>query len=472
MSSQRKMRFWAVTSLVAGSQIGTGIFLLPISMAAFGAVGLCSWLVTATGAMLLALVFARLCAKHPKTGGPHTFVESAFGKTLGFFSAWTYWVISWMSTPMVVISVVSYLNPLLGDLHPMTNLVLEITILMLITGLNLLGVRSAGRVEFVFTLLKLLPLLVVPIAGLFFFNQSHFIPFNPTHDSSFSVLNAAALLTLWGFIGVESATAPADSVENPSKTIPRAIIMGTLLVAVVYIFSSIVIMGVVPPQTLMQSKAPFADAAQIIFGGNWYLVISIAASIVCLGTLNAWVLTSGQIALGAANDGHLPKLFKQKNEAGAPKWGLIISSVGMIPVLMVTLNKDLITQVNLIIDISVTAFLFVYVLSVLSYLKIFWKDKNQGMDKHQAIAKNQEIGKNQKSGSISIAGFFGLLIGLGALLFCGWALYSSGIKMVLLAGVIPLTGLPIYLWRHRRQFITPLEDPMGRPQMPDTTGGL
>ena len=424
MNFSRKMGFWAVTSLVAGSQIGTGIFLLPASMAPFGAAGLSSWLITATGAMLLALIFARLCAQIPKTGGPHTFIEKAFGRSLGFFAAWTYWVISWLSTPMVVIAIVSYLSPLFGELHPLLNLAMQIGVLLFITGRNLRGVRSAGRVEFVFTLLKLLPLLLVPLAGLFFMKGSHFVPFNPTAESTIGVMNAAALITLWGFIGVESATTPAESVENPKKTIPRAIVMGTLLVAIVYIFSSVVIMGVVPAETLAHSKAPFADAAQIIFGGNWYIFISIAASIVCLGTLNAWVLTSGQIALGAAYDGHLPKFFTVKNAHGAPKWGLIISSLGIIPVLALTMNHSLIERINFMIDVCVTAFLFIYALSVMSYLKLFWK--------------NNAVG---------------IALGAGALIFCGWALYASGIKMVALASLVTLTGLPIYLWKNRRQLL-------------------
>jgi len=420
------MGFWNVTSLVAGSQIGTGIFLLPASMALFGAAGLSSWLITAVGAMLLAMVFANLSAKIPKTGGPHTFIEHSFGKTLGFFSAWTYWVISWMSTPMVVISIVSYLSPVFGTLHPFSNLMLEFLILLSVTSLNLSGVSSAGRVDFFFSILKLIPLFLVPFAGLFFFNMSHFEPFNPTTDSTLTVLNSAALLTLWGFIGVESATTTAGSVENPQKTIPRAIIVGTLIVAVIYIFSSTVIMGVVPPEALAKSKAPFADAAQIIFGGNWYLAISIAAAVVCMGTLNAWVLTSGQIALGAATDGHLPKFFSVKNSFGAPKWGLIFSSLGMIPVLIATMNQDLIQQINLIIDVSVTAFLFIYVLSTLSHLKICIESQNTK----------------------------GVLIGLFALSFCGWALYSSGILIVTFAALIPLTGLPFYLLK-RRTRLTP-----------------
>lgn len=428
MSIQKKMGFWAVTSLVAGSQIGTGIFLLPASLAPFGAAGLSSWLITATGALLLALVFARLCSQIPKTGGPHTFIEAAFGNSAGFFSAWTYWVISWLSTPMVVIAVISYLSPIFGEFHPALRLFMQIAVLLLITGLNLRGVRSAGKVEFIFTLLKLLPLLLVPAAGLFFLNRAHFTPFNPTGDSTIGVMNAAALLTLWGFIGVESATTPAESVENPRKTIPRAIVMGTLLVAIVYIFSSVVIMGVVPAETLAHSKAPFADAAQIIFGGNWYILISLAASIVCLGTLNAWVLTSGQIALGAAHDGHLPKFFTMINAHGAPKWGIIASSFGIIPVLALTMNQGLIGQINLMIDVSVTAFLFIYALSAVSYLKLFWK--------------------NRETGALNMSG---IAIGIGALIFCGWALYSSGIKMVGLACLITLAGLPLYLWKKREK---------------------
>lgn len=111
-----------------------------------------------------------------------------------------------------------------------------------------------------------------------------------------------------GFIGLESATTPAGAVENPSKTIPRAIVLGTLTVALIYILNSLGIMGVVPSTQLMNSHAPYVDAAQVIFGGNWHLLISLLASIVCIGTLNAWMLTSSQIAFGLAQDG----LFCQK----------------------------------------------------------------------------------------------------------------------------------------------------------------
>ncbi len=426
MQSQNKIGFWSVTSLVIGSQIGSGILLLPASLAHFGAMGLVSWILTASGALLLALIFAHLCSKIPKTGGPHTYIEAAFGKKPAFYSAWTYWVISWMSTTAVVIALVGYLTPIFGNEDPVVNLFLEIIILAFITLLNLLGVGTAGRMESIFTFLKVLPLLIVPAAGLFFVNWDHFTPFNPTGNSTVSTLNAAALLTLWGFIGVESATTPAGSVINPSKTIPKAIVFGTLVVALVYIANSFVVMGVVPSESLSHSKAPFADASQLIFGGNWHLLISITAAIVCLGTINAWILTSGQIALGAADDGHFPKIFNKKNARGAPGWSLIISSCGMIPLLVLTMDHNLINQVNQVIEISVTAFLFVYVMSVLSYLKLVFQYREA-----------------------SVIHFVRLLIGVLALIFCGWALFSSGLKMVGLAVLITLSGIPVYILKNK-----------------------
>ncbi|MBS0584694.1 MAG: amino acid permease [Verrucomicrobia bacterium] len=422
----QKLGFWALTSLVAGSQIGTGIFLLPANLAVYGGLGLFSWLLTGTGALLLAMVFARLSREMPKTGGPHTFIEAAFGKTAGFFAAWTYWVISWFSSSLVVVAIVSYLSPLLGPISPFATLALQLFFLALLTILNLSGIRSVGFVESILTILKLLPLLIVPIGGLFFINKNYFnLSEIPSFPVAWSHLTKAALLTFWGFIGVETATAPAETIHNPHKTIPRALITGTAIVLIAYVFSSSVVMGVVPPLELMQSKAPFATAAEIIFGGNWHLVISIAASIVCVGTLNAWVFTSGQIALGAAYDGYFPSIFAHKNRKGAPVYAVLISSLGIVPVLFLAMNQSLGSFINFMIDVSVTAFLFIYSLCVISYLKLFWK----------------------KAERINLGG---ILISIGALTFCSWILISSDLKTVGLASLISLTGVPLYLWRRKK----------------------
>ena len=238
-----KIGFWSVLALVVGSQIGSGVFMLPASLASFGSYSLAGWVIAGFGAIALALVFANLCAKFPKTGGPHVYVEQLFGKDLSFFVGWTYWVVSWISTSAVVIAAISYLSPFIGDQSPMVYLSLELLLLLIMCCLNLFGVSTAGRAETVFTGLKFIPLLIVPVVAIYGFNSDNFYVSEAiaSQDTS-TTLGQVTLLTLWGFIGVESATTPAGSVENPEKTIPRAIVLGTILVALIYIFNSVAIM--------------------------------------------------------------------------------------------------------------------------------------------------------------------------------------------------------------------------------------
>jgi APA family basic amino acid/polyamine antiporter len=421
----RKIGFWSVFALVVGSQIGTGVFMMPASLAPYGAWSIVGWLVSGLGAIALALVFAKLCSWFPKTGGPHVYVKEAFGVHASFFTGWTYWIISWVSTPAVIIASIGYLTPLIGVHSPELHLVLEVILLAFITSLNLRGVKAAGHMEFFLTLLKIIPLLLMPACALFFFNKSHFIiePFVAELSPS-QIISTVSLLTLWGFIGVESATTPAGSVENPSKIIPRAIIFGTLCVASLYLINSICIMGVIPGHSLMVSKAPYADAARLIFGGSWHIVISVIASLVCIGTLNAWVLASGQIALGLAQDGFFPNFFAKKNKNDAPMWSILISSIGILPLLILTSQENMAKQINEIIDFSVISFLFVYGMSCLAFLKISIFSKK----------------KNYKN----------LFIGGVALIFCVCVISHTPLNTILIAAAFTLLGIPMYIYRYKK----------------------
>lgn len=234
------------------------------------------------------------------------------------------------------------------------------------------------------------------------------------------------MLTLWGFIGVESATTPAGAVTNPTKTIPRAVLLGTLTVAFIYALNSLGIMGVVPGAQLAHSQAPYGEAASILFGGSWSLVISLLASIICVGTLNAWMITSGQIALGLSEDGFLPSLFKKLNKNGAPFYSILLSGLGIVPFLMLTLNHNLATQINTIIDISVTAFLFVYLISVCSLIKILLK-------------QSEPIRMTQ------------WLYIIGAFVFCGWTISMASWTTLAIASLFIVSGVPVYIWQKRVQ---------------------
>lgn len=419
MGSQ-KIGFWSVVSIVLGSQIGSGIFIMPSALAPYGSLGVYSWLLTGLGAVFLALIFGELCHHFPQTGGPHVYVHHAFGRSIAYFMAWAYWVISWVSSSAVVIAAVGYFAALFGGFPTSLNLGLQIIVLFLFMAINLRGVLFSGQAEFIFTLLKVIPLGILPLAALPLVDWSNFSAFNPSSLPLPTAMGTAILLTFWGFIGVETATTPAGSVENARRVIPRAIVLGTIGVALIYFLANFGIFGVMGADALQQTQAPFVDAAQRIFGGNWHVGIALCGTIVCLGTLNAWILTSGQIALGAAQDHLFPAFFKKKNTHQAPHWGIIISTLGVIPILVLSLSDDLNQQLTRIIDASVTAFVVIYLACILSFLKLAFQKK------------------------IRTQGFY-IAAAILALGFCAWVLWGAGIRLVALSSLAFLTGIPVYL---------------------------
>lgn len=420
----KKLGFSAVLGLVMGSQIGSGVFMLPAGLAPYGYYGLMGWVISGIGAICLALVFAHLCANRPRTGGPHVYTEEAFGSIAGFFTGWTYWFISWVSSTAVIVTCIGYLTPILGELSPNMRLGLEIGLLFSIVLINLRGVEVAGEVELLLTVLKVIPLVALPLIALFYFDSANLAPTQIIETKSpLNILTYVTLLTLWGFIGLECATTPAGAVENPSKTIPKAIVIGTFFVALIYFLNSLGVMGVIPAEALANSKAPYADVAKHMFGDAPQLVISIIAFIVCVGTLNAWVLASGQIALGLAEDKLFPKFFAKRNKQDAPYFAILSSSIGIVPLLILTNQDNIAQQINYIIDLSVLSFLYVYVACAFALLK-----------------------SNLKQSCVPRWVIFTTTLALG---FCLWIIFNTNIESVLTSSLFTLAGLPLFLSRFR-----------------------
>jgi len=438
-----KMGFWAVFALVTASQIGSGILTLPTALAPYGYYGLFGWLIASTGAIALALVFATLCSWYPETGGPHIYVHKAFGDATAFFAGWTYWVISWFSTTAVIIACTSYLTPLIGNQEPYIYCGLQIMILSAIIWLNLKGVKTTGSMEILLSGITCLLIVIMPLIALFFFDSAHIITDTSVANLPLShTASRTALLILWGFIGLESATASAGSVENPTKTIPKAVILGTLAVATLYLLNTVAIMGLIPGNMLMFSKAPYAEAAQHIFGSGWHLIVSFMASVGLIGTLNAWILTSSQVALGLAQNRFLPQFFMHKNSNNVPTYGLLISCAGIIPLLVLTMNANLAKQITDIIDISVTAFLFIYLICSLGFLKLLMQQKRH----NSAIDSTKDSALKTK---ICFTTLWQWTFGLTATAFCSWILYNQPIQMLLIASLFVFSGLPLYYFWYR-----------------------
>jgi len=170
---KRALGLWMCTALVVGNMVGSGVFLLPASLGAYGGISIIGWLITTAGAMLLALMFSRLSRMVPKAGGPYAYTRRGLGDFAGFLVAWGYWISIWTSNAAIAVAFVSYLTVFWPALESSSALAASVAIgsIWLLSWVNAAGVRSAGVVQLVTTILKLLPLIVIATFGLFFFQR-------------------------------------------------------------------------------------------------------------------------------------------------------------------------------------------------------------------------------------------------------------------------------------------------------------
>ena len=403
MNAQKKIGFWSVFGLVVGSQVGSGIFATPPALAPYGLYSILGWFISGSIAVILAIIFAILCMKFPRTGGPHVYAYEAFGEKISFFTGWTYWVVSWFSTPIVIITTINYLKTVIPIQCPF---IWQIGVLVVLTLMNLRSVQSSSHVEFILTLFKLIPFTIIPIVGFFYFDSSNFYPIE---SLSLKESSDMLIITLFSFLGLECATAPAEFVKNPEKTIPKAIISGTVCVALLYILNSTSLLGLVPSHVLIHSHAAYVDAASTLLGGG--KIIGVIATIVCIGTLNVWILTSSQIAYGLARDGLFPKIFTYTNQYGTPFMSVLISSALIIPLLFLTAQQNMTKQLIEIIDYSGIMILIVYAISSMALIKL---------TRHYVL------------------GGIGFLCCVGIIAFKSW-------QEILVGAILILLGWPIYM---------------------------
>ncbi|MCX4696023.1 amino acid permease [Streptomyces sp. NBC_01408] len=323
----RRFGLPVATCLVMGNIIGGGIFLLPASVAPFGTVSLVAFAVLTVGAIALALVFGRLSQRHPRTGGPYVYARAAFGDFAGFLAAWSYWITGWVSNAALAVASVGYLSvlfPAVGA-HKWSMCLAALAVQWLPALANLAGTRYVGAVQLVSTVLKFVPLLLVAVGGLFFFDADNLGPFRATDQSAVGAVSASAAILLFSYLGVESAAVSAGEVRDPARNVARATILGTAGAAAVYLLGTLAVFGLVAHDTLVTSQAPFTDAVNAMFGGTWGgTVVACAAVVSITGALNGWTLLSAQTPYAAAQDGLFPKAFATKKR-GVPVVGVLVT---------------------------------------------------------------------------------------------------------------------------------------------------
>lgn len=423
-SSREQLGFGMVVALVMGNMIGSGVFMLPASLAAYGGLSIGGWLVSAAGATCLALVFARLTRLEPAAGGPYAFTRRAFGDLPGFLVAWGYWISVWCSSAALAVAGVGYLDPFFPTVvrTPALAAALAIGAVWVFTMLNIISVRRAGHVQVVTTIVKVAPLVLVGLGGLWHFSPEAFAVTASGPRDVAAGITSAATLTLFAFLGLECATIPAGAITNPERTIPRATIVGTLLTAGVYIVSTIGVMSLVPGSQLATTTAPFADAATTLFGPTAGKLVAFAAAVSCFGALNGWTLIVGQLPLAVARDGLFPPTFARVTASGTPATGMIIA--GVITSLLVGFNftRGLVDLFTFIILLSTLSTLVPYAFCSLAAFRL---------------------------GRASITHGFRVVAGL-AFTYALWAIGGAGQETVYWGFLLLMSGLPVFVWITRR----------------------
>ncbi len=419
-SSESKLGFWTLISIVISAELGASIFLLPSQLAHFRTLGLIGWGLAGIGAILIAIVFAYLCINTSKVGGPHIYARMFFGEKVGFFVTWIYWCGAWACNPILIATAVNYLMALTGDLPLATKLACEISLVLSLTFLNTKGVKTSGNVEMVLTVLKVLPLVIVPIVAFNHINLDNFKEMTPINLTPMKTIIGATILSFWSFVGLEGGTNPAGVTKNPRRNIPLAIIVGTSFVAIISIINTISIFGITPPSELENIGAPFSHVMVTLFGGSFDKLIGVLTFLMCYGSLNAWVLFSGQIARSAASEGMMPKFFNRLNKNGAPANALWLSSLGTILILFILKSPLIGDKIVKLLDMSIVVYVTLYTMAILAYIKFMRTNKIKSLSQ--------------------------MFVTILALAFCSLILFNTEKShFIFLIGMIA-TGIPAYLY--------------------------
>lgn len=436
---KRSMGLWMATALVVGNMVGSGIFTLPAVLAGeAGPISIVSLAFTGLGAVLLALVFANLGRAHPRTGGPYYFARRAFGDFVGFQTAWAYWIAAWVGNAAIAVAFAGYLGVFWGDLNTSNWLAALVAVgaIWLFTLVNILGARETGITQVLMTVLKFVPLAVIGIIGLFYMDGGNFTPFAPAAGGFDWNITAAATLALWAFIGLESATVPAEEVKDPERTIPRATILGTLATTLLYVVALVAIMGILSQSVLAGSSAPFADAANAIWGGaflglSWGKWIALVAMAATLGALNGWIMLTARVSLAAADDGLFPKQFARVHgERRTPVFGLVVSSVLVSGLVLYNWNASFADRFTDIVLLATWMTLIAYAYAAAAELVLFFRERE--------LFSWVKLGRDSVIAGLAFA-------------YSVWAIWGSGEEWLAKGFMLLLFGIPVYVWLKWRQ---------------------
>ncbi|MGH8033381.1 MAG: amino acid permease [Luteimonas sp.] len=401
------------TFVVANNMIGSGFFLLPATLAKSGGVTAIAWLVGTVLAVVLGGAFARLAREYPDLQSPDDYVRPALGRDMGFLATTLYWLSSWTGNNAVAVAAFGYLVLLLpiGDSQTV-QLVGQVVLIWLMFALNLLGPRPIARVQSFCVVFGLLPVIAVLTAGWASFDADLYrAAWNVTEQSDAAVVFSSLAPIFWAFVGLETGAMVAGVVADPDRNVPRATLGGIAIAGVVYLLSSVLMMGIVPAKEMALSGAPFALVAGKMFGAWAIPVIAAAAALKAIGTLGGWMLVSGESGARAAQRGLLPSVFGRVRANGSAGWGLFILTLLMTALAVLSSSDSVSEQFEFLIGIVVILMVMAYIAAGLSLL---------------LGTRTKPSGPHER------------LLGMGALLACALLVYATPAKTLIGAAIVVL----------------------------------
>jgi APA family basic amino acid/polyamine antiporter len=430
--SDRQLGLGMATALVVGNTIGMGIFMQPAALAPFGLNALTGWIAVIVGCVCLAITFAALARKLPQAEGPFGYVRSTLGESLAFPVLWSYWISCWVTLPVLAIGTTGYFLNVFPALRSVPSAVIAVSFMWIFVGVNLLGLRSGGRVQVVTSLLKVVPLILVTVVGAvsILSTPGDYASNLPTNPITLHASMGAAAVALYTMLGFESAAVAASRVTNPETTIPRATLIGILFVGIIYVAAVTIGILVVPQATLAASDAPFVTILDHLIGpgnGRW---LSLFVVISGLGCLNGWTLLSAELTRTLATHRLLPEVLAESNRNGVPWASLLLAGALATGVGLMNYTSSLVgafTKLSLIVS---AANLPLYVCCALALFYLLRKN----------------------AAGLSPALW---LAGLGGIAFAAFAFFGVGWVPFIWALLLSLAGVPVYYWMRSRRRLAP-----------------
>ncbi|MBT0722727.1 putrescine-ornithine antiporter [Rosenbergiella collisarenosi] len=423
-TKSKKMGVMDLTVLVAVNMMGSGIIMLPASLAETGAISVLSWLVTVVGAMCIAYTFARCGALCRRSGGMSAYASEAHGKSAFFIASYTYYICLVISCVAIAVSATGYMAPFAPWIKetPIHTFITVVAILVVTMVANFKGPKITGRISNFTVWGIIIPVAGLSVLGWFWFDPAIFsASWNPHGFTTGGAISSGISLTLWAFLGVESAGANSDAVENPERNVPLACLFGTGFAAIVYIASTTVIQGIIPNAELAASNAPFGLVFSTMFNPTIGMIVTGLAVIACIGSLLGWQFTNAQVAKSAADDRLFPTIFSKMSKDDAPIAGMLIMLVLELLLACMTISPNLLKQFNMLLNLAVFINMVPYVLSMTG-LQVM-------LQKSHVSASEYRIAS---------------VVSTAAVLYSIYGVYSCGVEAVFGGTIITMVGYIFY----------------------------